>query len=240
VIAAGAGRDYHRSHFHLRSKAMRSLNSLLTAAAAALALAGCATQPPHDHSHPRGGPAAGGPASGGPMMGGGMGGGPMGGGMGMGGPMGRGGPGSAAFAELKPTTGSTTSGTVRFVQHGDAVMVTGRVAGLKPGQEHGFHVHEKGDCSSGDGMSAGGHFNPTNKPHGPQDSDHHVGDLPSLKADANGNAVVHFHLLGVTVGAGATDIVGRGLIVHAQPDDYKTQPTGNAGARIACAVIAKG
>ncbi len=221
---------------------MRILNSLLTAAAAIVALAGCATQQPDEHSHPRGGPAGAGPMMGGPMMGGpmmgggGMGGGPMGGGMGMGG---RGGPGSAAVAELKPTTGNTTAGTVRFVQHGDAVMVTGRIAGLKPGQEHGFHVHEKGDCSSGDGMSTGGHFNPTAKPHGPQDSDHHVGDLPALKADANGNAVVQFHLLGVTVGAGATDIVGRGLIVHAQPDDYKTQPTGNAGARVACAVIAR-
>lgn len=213
---------------------MRTLISLLATAAAAATLAGCAA-PEQDRA--RGGPGMGGMGG----MQGGMGGGGMQGGMGMGGGgMGMGGHGPAAVAELKPTTGNATAGTVRFVQHGDVVMVMGRISGLKPGQEHGFHVHEKGDCSSGDGMSTGGHFNPTGKPHGPQDSDHHVGDLPALKADAAGNAAVQFHLLGVTVGSGATDIVGRGLIVHAQPDDYKTQPTGNAGARIACAVIAKG
>jgi len=86
---------------------------------------------------------------------------------------------------------------------------------------------------------AGGHFNPTGKPHGPQEGEHHAGDLPALKADANGNATVSFTLHGVTIGSGETDIVGRGLIVHAMPDDYKTQPTGNSGARIACGVVAK-
>ncbi len=147
--------------------------------------------------------------------------------------------GPAAEAVLAPTKGHATAGTVRFEQHGQHVMVTGRITGLKPGQEHGFHVHEKGDCSSGDGMSTGGHFNPTGKPHGPQDADHHAGDLPGLKADADGVAVLKFHLDGVTLGEGATNIVGRGLIVHISPDDYKTQPTGNSGARIACAVIQK-
>ena len=85
--------------------------------------------------------------------------------------------------------------------------------------------------------SAGGHFNPTGKPHGPQDADHHAGDLPALKADASGVAELKVELHGLAIGQGATDIVGRGLIVHAQADDYKTQPTGNSGARIACAVI---
>jgi Cu-Zn family superoxide dismutase len=88
-------------------------------------------------------------------------------------------------------------------------------------------------------MSTGGHFNPTGKPHGPQDADHHVGDLPALKADANGRADARFHVTGVTVGSGVTDIVGKGLIVHAMPDDYRTQPTGNAGGRIACGVITR-
>jgi Cu-Zn family superoxide dismutase len=147
--------------------------------------------------------------------------------------------GPTATADLKPTAGNTTAGTARFAQHGDHVMVVARVTGLKPGQEHGFHVHEKGDCSSPDGMSTGGHFNPTGKPHGPQNAEHHVGDLPALKADANGNAEARFHLMGMSVGSGPTDIVGKGLIVHAAPDDYKTQPTGNAGARLACAVISK-
>lgn len=145
--------------------------------------------------------------------------------------------GPAAVASLEPTRGSTTAGSVSFEQQGDRVRVSGRVTGLKPGQEHGFHIHEKGDCSSGDGMSTGGHFNPTGKPHGPQGADRHAGDLPSLKADAAGVATIDVRLDGIAVGGGATDIVGRGLIVHAQPDDYRTQPTGNAGARIACAVI---
>jgi Cu-Zn family superoxide dismutase len=114
--------------------------------------------------------------------------------------------------------------------------VTAEVRGLTPG-EHGFHMHEKGDCSSGDGMSTGGHWNPDSTPHGPQGAPHHAGDMPSLVADANGNAKATFSLEGVTVAPGAKSVVGRGLIVHKDPDDFKTQPTGNAGARVACAVI---
>jgi len=147
--------------------------------------------------------------------------------------------GPKAVAKLEPTRGNSTAGTVTFAQQGDLVQVTVQVTGLKPGQEHGFHLHEKGDCSSGDGMSTGAHFNPTGKMHGPQDAEHHAGDLPALKGDANGNATVSFTLHGVTVGSGPTDLIGRGLIVHANPDDYKTQPTGNSGARIACGVVTK-
>ena len=145
--------------------------------------------------------------------------------------------GPAALARLEPTRGNTAAGEVRFRHQGDAVIVEGRVSGLKPGQEHGFHIHEKGDCSSGDGMSAGGHFNPTAKPHGPLHAEHHVGDLPALKAGADGVASFSVRVAGMGIGSGAADIVGRALIVHAQPDDYSTQPTGNSGARIACAVI---
>ena len=149
--------------------------------------------------------------------------------------------GPRASAQLEPTRGNTARGTVMFHQHADGVMVHARVSGLKPGQEHGFHVHEKGDCSSGDGMSAGGHFNPLGQPHGHHGgTDKHAGDLPALKADAQGNADARFMVRGITVGSGATDVVGKGLIVHAQPDDWTTQPTGNAGARVACAVIAAG
>ncbi|SFU41832.1 superoxide dismutase, Cu-Zn family [Polaromonas sp. YR568] len=148
--------------------------------------------------------------------------------------------GPRAVAQLQSTTGNTASGTVSFVQSGGKVLVSGEIRGLKPGAEHGFHVHEKGDCSSGDGMSAGGHFNPTGQPHGSHaDMAHHTGDLPSLKADASGNAKFSFESSTITVGSGATDIVGKGLIVHRDPDDYKTQPTGNAGPRLACAVIAR-
>jgi len=145
--------------------------------------------------------------------------------------------GERAVATLEPTKGNTTSGTAEFVQRGGKVHVTATVRGLAPNAEHGFHVHEKGDCSSGDGMSAGGHFNPDGKPHGPQGGPHHAGDMPSLRADANGNAKASFVLDDVTVAQGSRSVVGRGLIVHKDPDDYKTQPTGNAGARLACAVI---
>jgi superoxide dismutase, Cu-Zn family len=148
------------------------------------------------------------------------------------------GDGPRATAKLEATKGNTASGTVTFMQHGDHVMAHAIITGLKPLSEHGFHVHEKGDCSSGDGLGTGGHFNPTGKPHGAQDADHHAGDMPALKADAEGRAEAHMHLTGVTLGdGGPTDLAGRGLIVHAGPDDYKTQPTGNSGARIACGVI---
>lgn len=145
---------------------------------------------------------------------------------------------ASAVANLMPTRGNATAGNVRFTQHGDRVLVVGEVRGLKPNAEHGFHVHEKGDCSSGDGNSAGGHFNPAGTPHGRHGSGtHHVGDLPSLRADGAGVARFNFESRSIRVGSGNADIVGRGLIVHANPDDYRTQPTGNAGARLACAVI---
>jgi Cu-Zn family superoxide dismutase len=117
-------------------------------------------------------------------------------------------------------------------------MVHARISGLKPNAEHGFHVHETGSCASTDGTSAGGHFNPDGKPHGPQAAAHHAGDLPALKADANGMADARFALTGPTVADGPASVVGRSVVVHAQPDDYSTQPTGNSGARLACGVIA--
>lgn len=143
-----------------------------------------------------------------------------------------------ATAILAPTTGNTASGMVHFVTAGDRVQVKGEIRGLKPNAEHGFHVHEKGDCSSGDGMSAGGHFNPANAPHGAHGkSSHHAGDLPSLRANAAGVATFSFESSSIAVGSGAKDVIGKGLIVHRDPDDYTTQPTGNAGPRLACAVI---
>lgn len=148
--------------------------------------------------------------------------------------------GPAATASLQPTTGNAASGTVKFVQTGDRVTVSGEVRGLKPNAEHGFHIHEKGDCSSGDGISAGGHFNPDGKPHGQHgQAAHHAGDLPSLKANASGVASFSFQSATLRVGSGAADVVGKGLIVHRDPDDYQTQPTGNSGPRLACAVITR-
>jgi Cu-Zn family superoxide dismutase len=143
-----------------------------------------------------------------------------------------------ATASLQPTRGSTVSGTASFVQVDGKVRVTANVRGLKPNAEFGFHVHEAGDCSSGDGMSTKGHFNPYGKAHAHAGvPERHAGDLPSLKSDASGNAALEADVDIITVAPGPASIVGRGLIVHAQPDDYKTQPTGNAGARSACAVI---
>jgi Cu-Zn family superoxide dismutase len=150
------------------------------------------------------------------------------------------GEGPKASARLEPTRGNTAIGSVVFTQKGDRVVVVANVSGLKPGQEHGFHIHEKGDCSSGDGMSTGGHFNPFGKTHGQHgQGERHGGDLPVLKADASGNAVLEATLDIITVADGPGSVVGRGMIVHRDPDDYKTQPTGNAGPRIACAVIQK-
>ncbi len=146
-----------------------------------------------------------------------------------------------ANAVLAATTGNTVNGTVRFTQQGNAVLVTGEVRGLAPNAVHGFHIHDKGDCSSGDGMSTGGHFNPTAQAHGAHDhSVHHAGDLASLKAAANGVARISYTSTTITVGDGVTDVIGRGLIVHRDADDFKTQPTGNSGPRVACAVIVKG
>jgi superoxide dismutase, Cu-Zn family len=141
-----------------------------------------------------------------------------------------------ATAQLQPTKGNKTFGEATFEQVGDKVHVLVNVQGLKPGQQHGFHIHEVGDCSSGDGMSAKGHFNPFGKPHAHPGSGH-AGDLPALQAAKNGRAKLDVEIGGVTVAPGPASIVGRGLIVHADPDDYTTQPTGNSGARIACGVI---
>ena len=114
------------------------------------------------------------------------------------------------------------------------------IAGLKANGTHGFHIHEKGDCSAADFTSAGGHFNPTAQPHGrASQGAHHLGDQDNLTANANGVARVDAHFDGAVIGSGAAlnDVVGKAVIVHADPDDYTTQPTGNAGGRIACGVI---
>jgi len=148
--------------------------------------------------------------------------------------------GNSATATLAPTEGNDVKGALTFTVVDGKVHVVGEVTGLKPDSEHGFHIHEKGDCSAPDGMSAGGHFNPAGVSHGAITSDpHHGGDMPNIKADAQGVAKVDTPVSSnVNIGGDAAfDIVGKGLIVHADPDDYTTQPTGNAGGRLACAVI---
>lgn len=141
-----------------------------------------------------------------------------------------------ASAGLEPTKGNKAIGEISFEQVGSKVRVVAQVVRLPANGEFGFHIHEKGDCSSGDGMSAGGHFNPYGKPHG-QGAERHAGDLPSLKSDAKGKARISVEMDIITLKPGPANIIGRSVIVHAQPDDYRTQPTGNAGARLACGVI---
>jgi superoxide dismutase, Cu-Zn family len=146
-----------------------------------------------------------------------------------------------ATAALQPTQGNKAFGEATFEEVDGKVRVIVFTQGLGPDRELGFHIHEAGDCSSGDGMSAKGHFNPLGKPHGaPASAERHAGDLPALKAGKDGRARLDTTVDIITVRPGPASIVGRGLIIHADPDDYKTQPTGNAGARIACGVIKPG
>jgi superoxide dismutase, Cu-Zn family len=147
-----------------------------------------------------------------------------------------------ATAALQPTKGNKTFGEATFEQVGDKVRIVVFAQGLRPDREHGFHIHEAGDCSSGDGMSAKGHFNPHGKPHGhPAGAERHAGDLPSLKAAKNGRGNLDVTVDAISLAPGAANsILSRGLIIHADPDDYRTQPTGNAGARLACGVIKPG
>ena len=144
-----------------------------------------------------------------------------------------------ASVNLASASGSLVSGKLVIVPMGDGVHITGEVGGLKPGDVRGFHIHEKGDCSAADASSAGGHFNPAATPHGRAGHGaHHAGDGDNLVADAQGVARVDAHFAGVSLGgAGANDIAGRALIVHANADDYSSQPAGNAGARVACGII---
>ncbi len=143
-----------------------------------------------------------------------------------------------AIATIAPTQGHQAKGTVWFEQRGSRVMVIADLRGLSPDSEYGFHVHELGDCSAPDASSAGGHFNPDRQEHGHYStSPRHAGDLPNLKADGRGVAKVSFEVDGISVWPGPRSIVGRALVVHRAPDDYRSQPAGNSGARIGCGVI---
>ena len=141
-----------------------------------------------------------------------------------------------AITVLHATTGSNVAGSVTFTASGDAVKVVADLTGLTPGK-HGFHIHEFGDCSSADAKSAGGHFNPSGHQHGaPDATDRHAGDLGNIEADASGKA--HLEMSDKVMKlSGSDSIVGHAVIVHEKTDDLKTQPTGDAGGRVACGVI---
>jgi Cu-Zn family superoxide dismutase len=141
-----------------------------------------------------------------------------------------------AIAVLHPTRGNNVHGTVTFTKVTGGIRVVANITGLKPGK-HGFHVHEKGDCSAPDASSAGGHFNPTKMPHSaPDAAQRHVGDFGNLTADSTGRASynrVDRHI----AFSGIRSIIGRAVIVHANADDLKSQPSGDAGGRVACGVV---
>jgi superoxide dismutase, Cu-Zn family len=138
-----------------------------------------------------------------------------------------------AVCVLAAMKDSGVKGTLLLRQQGKDVVVTGEVSGLKPG-EHGFHIHEFGDLRAPDGTSAGAHFNPEGHDHaGPESDKRHAGDLGNIKADRSGVAKVNVKAEGLSLHF----VIGRSLVVHADPDDLKSQPSGNAGARIGVGVI---
>ena len=140
-----------------------------------------------------------------------------------------------ATAQLESKSSSQVTGTVTFTKVGDEVQVVADIQNLKPGK-HGFHIHEKGDCSAPDAASAGAHFNPTMKHHGgPANLDHHTGDLGNIEADASGKA--HLDWKGKLSLTGKDSIIGKSVVVHEKEDDLKTDPSGNSGARVACGAI---
>lgn len=144
-----------------------------------------------------------------------------------------------AMVTLAGTKDSSVTGELRLTATPAGVSVAGEVRGLTPGTEHGFHVHEHGDCSAPDGSSAGGHFNPENQAHGgPDRTPRHLGDLVNLKSDEEGKAPVDLNVPGATLRTeGPNNLVGKSFIVHAKRDDYRTQPSGDSGDRIACGVV---
>jgi len=141
-----------------------------------------------------------------------------------------------AICILYPTQGNNVSGTITFTQTDSGVKVVADLQGLSKGK-HGFHIHEFGDCSSADGMSAGGHFNPEGKTHGaPMDMSRHMGDMGNLVADESGKAHLEYTDAVIRLN-GPNSILGRSVIVHKGEDDLKSQPSANAGPRVACGVI---
>ena len=142
-----------------------------------------------------------------------------------------------AIAVIRPVGDKKVSGTVTFTEDADGVRIHAELSGLSPGQ-HGFHVHEFGDCAAVDLSSAGGHFNPTHKPHaGPDASERHEGDMGNIEADSSGKATLDYLDHHISLGNDDQSVIGRSVVIHAKPDDLKSQPAGDSGARIGCGVI---
>ena len=145
-------------------------------------------------------------------------------------------PATKAVAVVRPLRGSAVQGLVTFVQEGKGVRIYAELTGLTPGK-HGFHIHEFGDITSADGSSAGSHLNPKNTVHGgPDDKQRHIGDLGNIEADRSGKAKYNRVDNRISL-TGANSIIGRSIVIKESPDDFKTQPGGGAGLRIAMGVI---
>ena len=145
-------------------------------------------------------------------------------------------PKADAVSVMIPTEGQMVTGVVTFVEVTGGVRVKADIIGLSPGP-HGIHIHQYGDCRSEDGRLAGGHFNPENQSHEAPDVTHrHAGDLGNIVADQNGNADLDIVNPLISL-QGTNGIVGRSVVVHAQADDFTTQPDGGSGERLACGTI---
>jgi len=147
--------------------------------------------------------------------------------------------GGSVHVMLAPTSGHGASGMLMLDDTAGGVRVTGRIAGLPARRDLGFHVHEIGDCTAADASSAGEHFNPTLQPHGdPAGDRHHAGDMRNLDVDGEGAADVDVTLDGLSLdGPADRSLRHRAIVVHAEADDYETQPAGASGDRVACGVI---
>lgn len=141
---------------------------------------------------------------------------------------------------LESKSGSTATGTVDFIEDSGVVKMIATLSGLTPGT-HAIHIHEKADCSADDGTSTGGHWNPTFAPHGKwgDKEGFHKGDIGNIVADENGNGSISMKTDEWCIGCGdeKKDILGKAIIVHQGTDDFTTQPTGAAGARVSCGGI---
>ncbi|NCT10920.1 MAG: superoxide dismutase family protein [Flavobacteriia bacterium] len=140
---------------------------------------------------------------------------------------------------LEAKSNSTVSGIATFSEKNGEVTFQATMTGLTPGV-HAIHIHEKSDCSSPDGTSAGGHWNPEFKKHGKWgDAEYHKGDIGNFTADQNGKGTISLKTDEWCIGCDdkTKNILNKSIIVHANPDDFVTQPTGNAGGRVACSGI---
>ena len=145
--------------------------------------------------------------------------------------------GPSVSATVRPASGSNVTGRVKFTQVLSRVRIDAQLNALTPG-EHGFHVHEKGDCSAADAMSAGGHFNPHGQKHGGLETRvRHGGDLGNVTADVNGRVNTTLWAEGISISTGRTGIIGKAIVVHAGPDDLVSDPAGNSGGRVGCGII---